>query len=73
MPRVEQQHCESCGRTRGEKHKVTQKRPSLKEMERWVRSASGAECEATDGCTGVDPDSECEHGHVSWLRQAGLI
>ena len=65
--------CESCGRLRGERHKATTKRPSLKTMERWVMGPDAAACKATDGCVGVDPDGECEHGHTSWLRVAGFI
>lgn len=29
-------------------------------------------CDATDGCI-VEPDGECEHGHVSWGRYLGFV
>ena len=44
-------------------------RPSLEELEEWMLSGG---CEATDGCW-VEPDGECEHGHVSWLLYLGMI
>jgi hypothetical protein len=34
---------------------------------------SDAVATATDGCDGIEPDGECRHGHVSWLRQLGFI
>jgi hypothetical protein len=29
--------------------------------------------EATDGCDGIEPDGECEHGYPSWPLYLGLI
>ena len=58
MPNVEVDVCESCGRKRGEKHRVTTPRPSVQTMESWMRAASASLVEATDGCVGVDPDGE---------------
>lgn len=63
--------CESCGRNIavGERHKATEPKPSLDELEAMV---SDSVCSATDGCE-VEPDGKCEHGHSSWLIVLGLI
>lgn len=61
--------CETCGRTRGERHKAITKGPSLKTAERWMDEGVAR---ATDGCR-VEPDGHCEHGHSSWLLALGLI
>jgi len=45
------------------------RQPSLEEL---YRMAYDGVCTATDGCL-VEPDGLCEHGHLSWLRQLGLI
>ena len=60
----------------------TQKRPSLKTLERLGQWPPGVEtlkqwmddgvAEATDGCQ-VEPDGTCPHGTPSWLLQLGLI
>jgi hypothetical protein len=47
----------------------TDPEPVLEVLEGWVYDSV---CEATDGCT-VEPDGECEHGHVSWLVYLKLI
>jgi hypothetical protein len=31
------------------------------------------EVPCTDGCMGVDPDSECEHGFPTWLVELSWI
>lgn len=69
MPLVIDAQCESCGRPKGQKHKATESKPSIKRMERWVFDGVA---EATDGCT-VEPDGVCEHGHSSWLLVLGFI
>jgi len=63
--------CETCGRAveSGEKHKATQKRPSIATMARWMDSGIAR---ATDGCK-VEPDGKCPHGHSSWMLILGLI
>lgn len=43
--------------------------PSEEDLEWWVFDSV---CEATDGCQ-VEPDGECPHGHLSWLRFYELI
>jgi hypothetical protein len=43
--------------------------PDVEQLMEW--DADGG-CEATDGCW-VEPDGECEHGHLSWLRYMGMI
>ncbi len=53
----------------GLRHKPTVPAPDIETLMEW-ESESG--CEATDGCW-VEPDGQCAHGHVSWLRQYGLI
>lgn len=51
-------------------HKVpTTDEPDDETLEEWVLEGG---CEATDGCW-VEPDGECEHGHLSWMRYLGLI
>jgi hypothetical protein len=62
--------CESCGRAYGERHKVLTEPPDLADLERWIFDLDNTE--ATDGCE-VEPDGYCEHGHLSWLRQLGMI
>jgi len=44
-------------------------RPTALTMQLWeaLRMAR-----ATDGCK-VEPDGECEHGHISWLVQMGVV
>jgi hypothetical protein len=69
MPRVAEAKCESCGRLKGEKHKATEKKPSMKQMEHWLNDGVA---EATDGCN-VEPDGICPHGHSSWFLVLGLI
>lgn len=49
--------------------KPTEPEPSLEELEQFVMDSV---CDATDGCS-VEPDGECEHGHVSWLVYLRLI
>jgi hypothetical protein len=61
--------CESCGRSKGEKHIAVTSRPDMETLEEWV---SDGIAEATDGCR-VEPDGVCEHGHSSWLRVLGFI
>lgn len=63
--------CESCGRNigGGEKHKATEPRPDLDQLEEW---SNDGVAEATDGCR-VEPDGRCEHGHASWLLVLGFI
>lgn len=68
MPLVAVEVCESCGRSKGEKHKAGP-RPSDKQIESWLVDSV---CEATDGCT-VEPDGVCPHGHSSWLLVLGLM
>ena len=46
----------------------TEPEPSMEQLEEWMFDGV---CEATDGCL-VEPDGECEHGHVSWLRHYGI-
>ncbi len=70
MARINVEICPRCKRSRGERHKATTKRPTLATMERWVSKGLG---KATDGCGGIELDSECEHGHQSWVRVLGLI
>lgn len=66
---VQTEKCKSCGRLQGEKHKATEKRPSLRKMESWMNDGVA---EATDGCR-VEPDGICEHGHSSWFLVLGMI
>jgi hypothetical protein len=47
----------------------TMPQPDVDELEEAVFQGV---CPATDGCI-VEPDGECEHGHVSWLRYLGII
>lgn len=47
----------------------TEEHPSLDQLERWTFDSV---CESTDGCT-VEPDGQCQHGHVSWLRYMGYV
>jgi hypothetical protein len=61
--------CESCGRRQGEKHRATESRPDMDELEEMM--SEGVD-RATDGCD-VEPDGVCEHGHSSWLLVLGLI
>jgi hypothetical protein len=49
--------------------KPTMKQPSIKTLEKWCGDGI---VKATDGCK-VEPDGECPHGHVSWLRYLGMI
>jgi hypothetical protein len=70
MARVAVEQCESCGRTKGERHTATVPRPSEDELEDWVFDR--ANTQATDGCD-VEPDGICEHGHQSWMLNMGLI
>ena len=44
--------------------------PSIATMERWV---SNCTAHAVDGCRGIEPDGECEHGSPSWIRALGWI
>ena len=69
MAKVEVDKCESCGRTRGERHVATVPAPDIEELEGGMDDGG---CEATDGCW-VEPDGVCEHGHQSWLLRMGLI
>lgn len=69
MPLVAVSECESCGRKQGEKHKATERKPSIAVMEHWMFDGVA---EATDGCS-VEPDGTCEHGHSSWLLVLGYI
>ena len=48
--------------------KPTVDRPDDEELE---MEASDAVCTATDGCSSVEPDGICPHGHVSWLMYLG--
>lgn len=66
---VNQDKCNSCGRSKGENHKATVPRPSIEQLQEWI---SDCVCESTDGCI-TEPDGICEHGHLSWLRQLGFI
>jgi len=43
--------------------------PGEEDLMHWTFNGT---CDATDGCT-VEPDGQCEHGHVSWLLYLGLI
>lgn len=43
--------------------------PSIEQLEEWDSEGG---CYTADGCW-VEPDGECEHGKVSWLRALGLI
>jgi hypothetical protein len=43
--------------------------PSFRQLEHWGMDSV---CDATDGCQ-VEPDGDCEHGHISWLRVVGVI
>jgi hypothetical protein len=45
--------------------------PSFEELEEWMWDLG--EVQATDGCEGIEPDGECVHGHVSWLRYLGIL
>lgn len=49
--------------------KPTTPEPSIEQLEEWLQDSI---CEATDGCI-VEPDGECEHGHVSWFLYLSLI
>ncbi len=49
--------------------KPTDPEPELEQLEEWTFDSI---VEATDGCR-VEPDGECEHGHVSWLLYLELI
>ena len=69
MPLVRVDKCPKCGRKRGEKHKATTKRPSVKTMFRWMDDGVAR---ATDGYR-VEPDGECPHGHISWVKRLGYI
>jgi hypothetical protein len=69
MARVQVERCPTCGRRRGEKHVITTRVPSLRQLE---RMANAATVPATDGCT-VEPDGYCEHGHQSWLLRLHYI
>lgn len=69
MPLVDVEICESCGRHRGERHKATESRPTMEQLEEWVGDGIA---EATDGCR-VEPDGFCEHGHNSWLVVLGWV
>ena len=69
MALVKVDKCPKCGRKRGEKHKATTKRPSIKTMMRWMDEGVA---KATDGCR-VEPDGECPHGHMSWIKRLGYI
>ena len=53
----------------GIRHEATQPVPPASQIEVWVLDSV---CEATDGCV-VEPDGRCPHGHVSWLRQLGVM
>ncbi len=46
------------------------KPPCIATLEKWVSNASGR---AIDGCSGIEPDGHCEHGHPSWLLALGYI
>lgn len=70
MALVAVERCGGCGRHRGERHVVVGKQPSMATLERWV---SNGVAKATDGCGGIEPDGECEHGHQSWIRRLGYI
>ncbi len=70
MARVEVAQCSKCGRAQGEKHKAVGKRPTFAALEKMVENSSA---KATDGCTGIEPDGHCRHGHVSWLLALRLI
>ena len=48
---------------------ATKKEPSISTMNKWVCDGIA---KATDGCR-IEPDGECEHGHVSWLIVLGYI
>jgi hypothetical protein len=67
--RVTVERCESCGQTKGAKHKATTTVPDIEQLTRWTFDGIG---EATDGCQ-VEPDGRCEHGHASWLLRLGMI
>lgn len=41
--------------------------PSFAEIERMEYEGT---TEATDGCTGIEPDGHCEHGCPSWVLAA---
>ena len=43
--------------------------PTIEQILDW--EANGG-CYATDGCW-VEPDGECEHGAISWMRVMELI
>jgi len=45
--------------------KPTVEEPSMELLEEWSYEGLG---ETTDGCMGIENDSECEHGHVAWMR-----
>lgn len=61
--------CETCKRPQGALHKATGKAPSIAMMERWMDRGIA---KATDGCS-TEPDGDCPHGHVSWVRRLGYI
>jgi len=68
-PKVSVSECPKCHRKLGESHLVITKHPSLATMTKWMDSGIAR---ATDGCK-VEPDGECPHGHLSWLRVLGYI
>jgi hypothetical protein len=70
MARVAIEQCESCGRSKGERHMATVPRPSEDELAEWVFDMENAQ--ATDGCD-VESDGICEHGHQSWMLVMGLV
>ena len=44
--------------------------PDLETLEEWMLDGC---CEATDGCSPIEPDGTCIHGYPSWLLHLGLI
>lgn len=52
----------------GIRHRATEPRPSMDELEQMVFDGIA---EATDGCR-IEPDGICEHGHASWLIALGI-
>jgi hypothetical protein len=69
MALVQVDQCPTCGRLRGQKHRIVTRVPSLARLE---RMANAAAVPATDGCM-VEPDGYCEHGHQSWLLRLHYI
>jgi hypothetical protein len=68
--------CETCGAiadpdTRKITHRIVDDHPTEEELEEWVLDIE--EPRATDGCSPVEPDGSCEHGHLSWMRALGLV